>query len=85
MKKGLKDHMYYYLSLAIVILLGGFLVFVSSPYIQLQILFTIITAVIYITWGIIHHLLHHDLHTKIVVEYLLIGGLVVAVAFFLFI
>ena len=83
--KSLKDHLSYYISLALLMFLGGFLVVVSSPYVQLQIIFIVITAVFYIAWGIIHHMVHHDLHAKIVVEYVLIGGLVVAIAFFLFI
>ncbi len=77
--------MYYYVSLALMVLLGGFLVFASYPYVRLQMVFVILTALFYIGWGILHHRLHHDLHPKIVVEYVLIGGLVIAVAFFLFI
>ncbi|MBI2034376.1 MAG: hypothetical protein HYT11_01450 [Candidatus Levybacteria bacterium] len=83
--KTLRDHLSYYISLALCMLLGGFLIVVSSPYVQLQFLFIVITAFFYIMLGILHHVLHHDLHVKIVVEYLLIGGLVIAVAFFLFI
>ena len=83
--KGIRDHLSYYISLALLLLLGGFLAVVSSPYVQLQFLFIAITAFFYITWGILHHMVHHDLHAKIVVEYVLIGSLVIAVAFFLFI
>lgn len=82
--KGIRDHLSYYISLALFMLLGGFLVVISSPYVHLQFLFIVITAFFYITWGVLHHMLHHDLHVKIVVEYVLIGGLVIAVAFLLF-
>lgn len=32
-----------------------------------------LVSFIYIAWGIIHHLLEHDLTVRIVVEYILIG------------
>ena len=82
MIKGMRDHLYYYISLAIIVLLGGFLVVVSSPYVKWQLLFIVMTAFFYVVWGIIHHAVHHDLRAKIVIEYILIGGLVVAITFF---
>ena len=33
----------------------------------------------YITWGIVHHHLHRDLHVSVVVEYILIASLGVIV------
>lgn len=41
----------------------------------------IITASIYVLWGIIHHRLRGDLHLKIVLEYLGIALLGLAVIF----
>lgn len=39
-------------------------------------LIIILFVVFYIFWGIIHHLLNKTLHLKIVVEYILIGGII---------
>lgn len=83
MMQTLQDHIIYYISLVLLILLGGILVVVSSPYVKLQMLFVVLTAIFYIAWGIIHHWLHHDLYAKIVIEYVVIGGLGIAVVFFL--
>ena len=38
-----------------------------------QLAIGIVTAVAYVLWGIIHHLLKKDLHRNIVIEYVLIG------------
>lgn len=34
-----------------------------------------LVAFLYVAWGILHHLLEHDLGVKIVIEYILIGSL----------
>ena len=78
----IRDHLYYYISLAVMVLLGGFLIVAASPYVQLQIVFIIMTAFFYICWGVAHHAMHHDLRAKIMVEYILIASLVVAITFF---
>lgn len=72
-----KTAMVHYLVL-LAILLGGVFAFYSvrgNPTLQLTI--GIITSIAYIFWGIIHHVLHHNLHKKIVVEYLLIGAIAI--------
>lgn len=56
------------------ILGGGVFVFYSvRPNTSMQLITGIATAVAYVIWGIVHHLNRHDLHQKIVIEYMLIG------------
>jgi hypothetical protein len=62
----------------IAILSAGVLTFIAvHPNTTLQLLVGIITAVVYVLWGIIHHAIKKDLHQKIVVEYLLIGAIAI--------
>lgn len=50
---------------------------------QVQMIVVVLTAFIYIIWGLIHHYLNHDLKTRIVIEYIVVGGLGISVIFFL--
>lgn len=75
-------HLIYYLSLIVILFLGIYLIIQSSYNRNLQLLVVLVTALFYILWGIIHHLINHDLTPKIMVEYLLMGGFGAAVALF---
>ena len=79
----IKLHIGYYASLIAILAFGFLLVSLAFPNRELQILAAILTTLLYIFWGIIHHLINHDLHTKIVVEYVLIGILGLAMIFFI--
>ena len=79
----LKKHILYYA------LLLGILIFGLVSVLRLKgeesaqlVVFSIVT-VCYIIVGIIHHKTEHDLHTKIVIEYFLMGLLGIAIMFFL--
>lgn len=76
-------HIEYYLSLIAILALGMFLVIIVSPNKNLQMFFVLLTTLLYVIFGIFHHLINHDLGSKIVVEYLLIGSLGIAVVFFI--
>lgn len=39
------------------------------------------TAVGYVLWGIIHHLMEGDLHIRLVIEYMLIGAIAVVLLY----
>lgn len=82
MLKRISEHIVYYASL-IVILSLSFLLAYNSPDRNLQIGVIVITTFFYVLWGILHHLMNHDLHTKIVIEYILIGAFGLTVIFFL--
>ncbi len=40
---------------------------------QIQIIVGVITAIGYVGWGVIYHLLKGDLHARVVIEYVLVG------------
>ena len=76
-------HIEYYLSLVAILALGMFLVIIVSPNKNLQMFFVLLTTLVYVIFGVFHHLINHDLGSKIVLEYLLIGSLGIAVVFFI--
>ena len=75
MNEKIKEHFGYYVSLFVILALGGILTLQFSYSRQLQMLTVVITALFYVTLGIIHHSQNHDLTPKIVIEYVLIGSL----------
>lgn len=64
---------------ALAILITGYLIFVfrfqTIP--QYLLLATIAFALLYIIWGIMHHLRTHSLHPRVVLEYFLVAGLAI--------
>lgn len=77
--KKIKNHLFPYLILTLILLIG-FLAFLNSRgYPDTQFKIVLLTAAFYISWGILHHLFEGDLHFKNVVEYLLIGGLAIII------
>lgn len=83
MARRLSSHTGYYVSLALILMFGFQLVSAASPNRQLQMVIIVATTIFYIFWGILHHLINHDLSLKIVVEYVLIGSLGLISVFFL--
>ncbi len=81
--KAAHSHIAYYISLIAILAFGFFLVFTASANRQLQMLIITLTTIFYVFWGILHHLINHDLNAKIVVEYVLIGSLGLTLIFFL--
>ncbi|MBI4067650.1 hypothetical protein HY407_04655 [Candidatus Gottesmanbacteria bacterium] len=73
MLKDIHFHLTHYFFLLSILSLGIISYFFLSPYPEKQYAAVIITAILYIIWGIAHHLLEGDLHIKIVVEYILIA------------
>jgi hypothetical protein len=82
MLKRLSQHALYYLSLVAILTLSFLLAYSSSDR-GFQLGVIIFTTFVYVLWGIIHHLINHDLHTKIVIEYILIGTFGLTIIFFL--
>ena len=79
----LKKHFGYYLSLSAILLLGIILIVLTSPSIKLQSLVILFTVFFYILWGILHHLINHELSSRVVIEYVLIGALGLSILFFM--
>lgn len=83
MYKKINEHVAYYISLIAIFALGAFLIYSVTPNKQLQMLIFVIMAIFYVIWGVLHHFINHELSTKIVVEYILIGTLGIGIMFFL--
>jgi len=82
MSKKMKEHASYYLSLLLIFAVGMLLAFHTAYDTRLQFAVVVLTTFCYLVWGILHHLLRHDLSAKVVVEYVLMGSLGMAVALF---
>lgn len=76
-------HWGHYISLISILVLGLLLTSISSSNRHLQIGVVTLTALFYVLWGILHHLLNHDLNMKIVLEYILVGSFGLAIVVFL--
>ena len=82
MKKKIKKHFIYYLSLFLIFFCGLVLTLLAAPNIKLQSGIILLTIVFYVIWGILHHYLNHELTLKIMIEYILIGFLGMSILFF---
>jgi hypothetical protein len=83
MYKKLQKHLGYYLSLSAILLLGLVLILLASPNLKLQSFVILLTVFFYILWGVLHHLINHELSVRIVIEYVLIGALGLSILFFM--
>ncbi|MEK7605267.1 MAG: hypothetical protein AAB478_01950 [Patescibacteria group bacterium] len=75
-------HYLYYLFLLVMEALIGALIIMSQGDRYMQLVYGLFAAIIYVVWGIIHHLINHTLHKKVVIEYLLMGAVGVSVLYF---
>ncbi len=66
-----------YIVLVIILALGVASFIYVRPDTTLQLIIGIATSLAYVCWGLIHHALNRDLHTKVVVEYVLIGAIAI--------
>lgn len=79
----MKKHLWYYLSFFVILGGGIFLVLQSQGDKILQLNFVILLAILYIVWGLLHHLVHHSMSIKIMIEYIVVALLGIAVVFFI--
>jgi hypothetical protein len=77
----MKTHIVHFSILALILVVGSltFLSLAGNP--QLQAVTGITMAVAYVAWGIVHHSLRKDLHVRIVIEYILVGGIALVFLF----
>lgn len=77
----MKAHAFHFIVL-LLILAGGVATFLMAQgNTGLQLLIGILISVAYVAWGIIHHVMQGDLHRKVVIEYVFIGGIAVTLLF----
>lgn len=76
-------HLHHYVSLTLLLVAGLIGVLATSSAKNIQMAFVVLTTIFYVGWGILHHAVNHDITTKIVVEYVLMGSLGMAVILFI--
>jgi len=77
------EHNAYYLFLSLVLLLGFALMLVFSFNLAIQFVILLFVLLTYMGMGLMHHYFNHDLHAKIVLEYVLISTLILTAFLFL--
>jgi hypothetical protein len=77
--RSIAKHLPHYMALFGILIAGfaGLILFSYDP--NFQVAVAIATAVSYVSWGVIHHMLHKDLHLETFIEYVVIAlvGLVI--------
>ncbi len=64
------------------VLIVGLLAFLFFSYDRLfQASVAVALAASYVSWGIVHHWLHHDLHLSVVIEYIAVACLGLVMVF----
>lgn len=79
----MKKHIGYYISFLIIVGASIFLVFQNNGDKSLVLEFVSLFAFAYVVWGILHHVVHHSVNLRIVVEYIVVALLGVAIVFFI--
>ncbi|HSD99006.1 MAG TPA: hypothetical protein VLB73_04955 [Patescibacteria group bacterium] len=79
----MKKHLGYYTSFLLIVAASIFLVFQNNGDKNVVLLFVSLFAVSYILWGVLHHLVHHSVTLRIVIEYIVVALLGVAIIFFI--
>ncbi|MEK7559381.1 MAG: hypothetical protein AAB521_03675 [Patescibacteria group bacterium] len=82
MKKISTHDLEYYISLIVILALGLLFVLLASPNKVLQFILIILTTSFYIVFGVVHHVMNHDISRGIMLEYLIIGALGISILFF---
>ncbi|MEX2013234.1 MAG: hypothetical protein WD967_02420 [Candidatus Levyibacteriota bacterium] len=75
-------HTGHYISLISILGLGFLGLNLAYPNKVLEMEIIILTAIMYVIWGITHHHQNHSLNSKIVIEYILIAALGIAALLF---
>lgn len=83
MYKKFKKHLGYYISLIAILSLGLILILLTSSNVRAQTIIISLTVFFYVLWGVVHHLINHELTLRIVIEYVLIGALGMSILFFM--
>jgi hypothetical protein len=82
-KKHIKTHGHYHISLLLILILGSILAYYSRDNKQFEMMILVGLSFLYVLWGVFHHYTIHDLTPKIVVEYTIMASLGLVVALFL--
>ena len=83
MSDNMKKHVGYYLSFFVILVASVFVILQNNGDKNLVLIFVSLFAAAYIVWGILHHLVHHSVNLRIVLEYIVVALLGVAIIFFI--
>lgn len=75
-------HIVYFICLFLVFAASLLLVSKTSHNPSFQMMIIILMTFFYVAWALLHHYIEHDLHAKIVIEYVLIGALGISLVYF---
>ncbi len=78
----MKKHLFYYIALILMCLLSVLLVKVVNFSKQEQFFIVVFLGFFYAVWGVLHHVLHHNLRPRIFIEYIVIAILGIATTVF---
>ncbi|HYK08119.1 MAG TPA: hypothetical protein VEW42_01315 [Candidatus Eisenbacteria bacterium] len=79
----MKKHLGYYISFFIILAGGVYLSLQGNGDKSLTLRFVGLFAFAYVVWGLLHHLVHHSMTVRIVIEYIVVALLGVAVIVFI--
>lgn len=77
-----KQHIWYYAGLVVVLSMCLYLISQALHDLNFVMGIAIFMSLFYVAWGILHHYIHHDVHAKVVIEYVLIGMLGISAVYF---
>ena len=81
MIEDIKNHILHYAILITILVIGFGSIVIFSSNKQIQLVLSIITAVLYALWGVVHHYMEDDMNIKIIMEYFIIAFLSVVILF----
>lgn len=77
----MKVHVLHFIVLLLILASGVGMFLAARGNTGLQLMIGIVTSVAYVAWGMIHHTMVGDLHRKVVIEYVFIGGIAITLLF----
>ena len=77
----MKAHVLHFIVLLLILSAGTGMFFAAQGNTGLQLMIGVVTSMGYIAWGIIHHVMQGDLHRKVVIEYVFVGGIAITLLF----
>lgn len=77
----MKVHILHFIVLLLILSAGVGMFFSAQGNTGLQLMIGVVTSIAYVAWGIIHHVMQGDLHRKVMIEYVFIGGIAIILLF----
>lgn len=77
----MKAHVLHFIVLLLILAAGVGMFLAAQGNTGLRLMIGVVTSIAYVAWGIIHHTILGDLHRKVVIEYVFIGGIAIILLF----